>query len=234
MRDIIILYSAKTTADLATGTYLPKPRHELGLKVIYTLTDKTDTNTGPHYRHGRVDVKLIKQEVPDYSDGPIIFRNAEYGEIGALILSVSWNQKTIIVDYFLAIISWLIKFLKKSSDYFINRCIFGWRRLSCLAGIIAGLDFFATATITCLTPSLSDAELFFNGYSRAKYRLFNSSATQVVGYFLTRLPSSLPYGNYQNISRCFSAATLDQSSVNWSNKRVRPMIRQHLDIVRLV
>lgn len=64
-RDIVLFYSNNTTLDIAYKDIFDQAKIKLGIKTIYTLTDKNIPAdwTG---RRGFVDAKMIEEEVPDY------------------------------------------------------------------------------------------------------------------------------------------------------------------------
>lgn len=57
-RDIVVLYSNKTEADVAYKDILDEAQNKLGIKTVYVITDKTGFVTGG----------TIKTEVPDFSE----------------------------------------------------------------------------------------------------------------------------------------------------------------------
>lgn len=66
-RDITILYSNKTKGEIAYKEIFDSARNELGVKIVYALTDK-DTPSAPWYHAGRVDAQMIRSEMPDYQE----------------------------------------------------------------------------------------------------------------------------------------------------------------------
>ena len=66
-RDIVLLYSNKTPADIAYKNILDQAEKELGIKIIYTVTDKIKPGTWQG-RTGYIDTRMIVQEIPDYSE----------------------------------------------------------------------------------------------------------------------------------------------------------------------
>ena len=66
-RDIILLYSNRTPADMAYKSILDQAKNDLGIKTIYTITNKPffDMWQG---KTGYIDARMIMQEVPDYSE----------------------------------------------------------------------------------------------------------------------------------------------------------------------
>ncbi len=66
-RDITLLYSAKSKDDFAYTNIFEKAR-PLGIKTVYIMSDKSAEVSHPYTRVGRLNVGLIKSEVPDYMD----------------------------------------------------------------------------------------------------------------------------------------------------------------------
>jgi ferredoxin-NADP reductase len=67
-RDITLLYSAKTTDDFAYKDVFEQASKELGLNVIYCITDKTRAISDERIRLGRINAEMVKEEVPDYQE----------------------------------------------------------------------------------------------------------------------------------------------------------------------
>lgn len=64
-RTVTLLYSERRASELAYYDVLDAARRQLGVKVVYTLTDN-ETAIPPGARTGRLDAAMIQQEVPDY------------------------------------------------------------------------------------------------------------------------------------------------------------------------
>jgi len=67
-RNIIVLYTAKKPDGFAYHQIFNEAHHKLGIKVVYTLTDKDSVPENWHWRVGRINQELIKEEVPDYNE----------------------------------------------------------------------------------------------------------------------------------------------------------------------
>lgn len=67
-RDVTLLYSAKTPDDFAYKDVFEKAHNELGLNVIYFVTDKTNVISHERIRSSRINTEMIKKDVPDYKD----------------------------------------------------------------------------------------------------------------------------------------------------------------------
>ncbi len=66
-RDIVLLYSNRTPADVTYKNLLDQAIKELGIKVIYTVTDKIPPGIWQG-KTGYIDNKMITQEIPDYKE----------------------------------------------------------------------------------------------------------------------------------------------------------------------
>ncbi len=66
-RDIILFYTAKNPNEFAYKSVFDEAAEKLGIKVIYTITNKTNNATWKG-RKGRIDTTMIEQEVLDYKD----------------------------------------------------------------------------------------------------------------------------------------------------------------------
>ena len=67
-RDIVIFYSNKNVRDIAYKNIFDQAETNLGLKVIYVLTDKKSVQNGWIGRVGHIDGNMIRQEVLDYKE----------------------------------------------------------------------------------------------------------------------------------------------------------------------
>lgn len=68
-RGIILFYSAKTLEELVYKDLFDSAVKEIGIKMVYILTDKDKVPKGWKGKLGHIDEKIIKSEVPDYKDG---------------------------------------------------------------------------------------------------------------------------------------------------------------------
>lgn len=65
-RSITMLYSARTTDDFAYKDIFEQARREMGLRIIYVVTDNKIGVSHEHIRLGRINAELIKKEIPDF------------------------------------------------------------------------------------------------------------------------------------------------------------------------
>lgn len=67
-RNIIMLYSARTTNDFAYKDIFEEARRDFGMNTVYVVTDKANTVSHQHIRNERINAEMIKKEVPDYKE----------------------------------------------------------------------------------------------------------------------------------------------------------------------
>jgi len=68
LRDIVLCYSNKVVDEVAYRDVFDAAEKKLGIKVVYTLTDKFSVPSGWKGKVGRIDEDLIKKEIPDFSE----------------------------------------------------------------------------------------------------------------------------------------------------------------------
>lgn len=66
-RSVTLLYSERDPAELAYHDVLKAARHELGAKVVYTITD-AQVRPSANVRKGYVTRRMIATEIPDYKE----------------------------------------------------------------------------------------------------------------------------------------------------------------------
>jgi ferredoxin-NADP reductase len=67
-RPIVLLYSNKTADEMVYRDVFDQARQELGIRTVYTFTDRAKRSPGWNGRVGRIDAKMIAAEVPDYRE----------------------------------------------------------------------------------------------------------------------------------------------------------------------
>jgi len=67
-RPIVMFYANKTAGDIVYKEVFDRAQRELGIKTIYTITDKQKLPPAWNARVGYISPQLIKDEVPDYRD----------------------------------------------------------------------------------------------------------------------------------------------------------------------
>lgn len=66
-RPLTLFYAARTSAELVYTDIFAQAQQQLGLKIIYTLTDPTQVPIDWRGRVGYLDANVISAEVPDYA-----------------------------------------------------------------------------------------------------------------------------------------------------------------------
>ena len=67
-RDVVLLYSNRTVAEIAYREIFDEAEARLGMRTIYTVTDANETLPDERYYRGRINAKLIAQAIPDYRE----------------------------------------------------------------------------------------------------------------------------------------------------------------------
>jgi glycine betaine catabolism B len=67
-RNLVLFYANKSAQDIVYKDVLDQARRELGVKTIYTVSDKRNLPAGWKGQVGRITPQMIQAEVPDYKD----------------------------------------------------------------------------------------------------------------------------------------------------------------------
>lgn len=67
-RSIVLFYANRTISEIVYADIFDKAQKELGIKTIYTLTDKNNLPSGWTGMAGHIDAQAISKEVPDYKE----------------------------------------------------------------------------------------------------------------------------------------------------------------------
>lgn len=67
-RPVTLIYSAKTIEDIVYKDIFDRAEKELGIKVVYNLTDTTNIPKSWTGKIGRIDTQTIKTVLPDYGN----------------------------------------------------------------------------------------------------------------------------------------------------------------------
>jgi ferredoxin-NADP reductase/Na+-translocating ferredoxin:NAD+ oxidoreductase RnfD subunit len=101
-RDIILIYSNKTATEICYRDVFDRAQKELGMKTLYTLTDREHIPHGWNGHVGRIDGSLIASEIPDYKErlfyvsGP----NSLVEGFRQTLLSLGVHKNNIKTDFF--------------------------------------------------------------------------------------------------------------------------------------
>ncbi len=67
-RDIVLLYASKLPTEFIYKEIFDQAEIELGIKIVYTITDKQNDYSYWQGKKGRINSQMITEEVPDYKE----------------------------------------------------------------------------------------------------------------------------------------------------------------------
>lgn len=101
-RDIVLLYASRSIDSFVYQDIFAEAEKQLGIKVVYIITEKDNIPTDWQGQSGFIDEKLLQENVPDYCErvcylsGP----NAMVERYETLLASVGVKKSNIKKDYF--------------------------------------------------------------------------------------------------------------------------------------
>lgn len=101
-RPVTLFYSNRTASEIVYTDVFERAERALGIRTIYTLTDKAGAPIGWKGRVGRVDAEMIRAAVPDYErcvfylSGP----NAMVGAFEETLAGMGVHARQIKTDFF--------------------------------------------------------------------------------------------------------------------------------------
>jgi ferredoxin-NADP reductase len=100
-RPITLLFSNRTAADIAYRDVFDRAA-ELGIKTVYTLTDKTAVPAGWTGAVGRIDEAMIRKEVPDFAERQFFLSGTHAMVTGCetVLLNIGVKKSQITKDFF--------------------------------------------------------------------------------------------------------------------------------------
>lgn len=101
-RPIVLLYATKTTDEIVYYDVFNQAQTELGIKTVYTVTDKTKVPANWRRHVGRIDGAMIAQEVPDFMDR-ICYLSGPHAMVTGyqeLLRGMGVPEKHIKIDFF--------------------------------------------------------------------------------------------------------------------------------------
>ncbi len=101
-RPIVLFYANKTVDEIVYGDVFNQAQAELGIKIVYTLTDESKIPTGWQGKVGRVDADMIVQEVPDFMERKF-YLSGPHAMVGAyeeVIRNMGVSNDNIKIDFF--------------------------------------------------------------------------------------------------------------------------------------
>ena len=101
-RPIVLFYANKTLNEIVYYDVFNQAQAELGIKTIYTLTDKSQVPANWKRNVGRIDAAMISREVPDFMDR-IFYLSGPHAMVTAYketLKNMGIPEKQIKIDFF--------------------------------------------------------------------------------------------------------------------------------------
>jgi ferredoxin-NADP reductase/Na+-translocating ferredoxin:NAD+ oxidoreductase RnfD subunit len=101
-RSVTLLYSNRTTAEIAYREIFDEAARTIGLKTIYTVTGAGETPPEENGRKGHIDGALIRHEIPDFRDR-IFYISGTHAMVSAMettLHDIGIPRKQIKTDFF--------------------------------------------------------------------------------------------------------------------------------------
>ncbi|MES2315430.1 MAG: FAD-binding oxidoreductase [Patescibacteria group bacterium] len=101
-RDVIMLYSNKTSADIAYLETIKRAQNELGIRTVHVLSDTNSLPTGWQGESGFITAEMIKRKVPDWNER-IFFISGPHGMVNAFkdaLKEMGVHRSHIKIDFF--------------------------------------------------------------------------------------------------------------------------------------
>ncbi len=102
-RDVALLYSARTQADVAYAPLLDEASQAFGMKTVYILTDEPAGPARPHmYQGARLTSELITKEIPDYNERTFYISGTHpmVESVRRMLLDLDVHRSRIKTDFF--------------------------------------------------------------------------------------------------------------------------------------
>ncbi|MGF7228565.1 MAG: RnfABCDGE type electron transport complex subunit D [Candidatus Saccharibacteria bacterium] len=101
-RDVVMLYGVRTEGDIAYADVFDEARKVIGMQTTYVLSGSKTAITRPDAVAGRIDTKVLKHAVPDYTDR-IFYISGTHDMVVAIqetLINMGVHHRNIKVDYF--------------------------------------------------------------------------------------------------------------------------------------
>lgn len=101
-RSIVLFYANKTAEEIVYSDVFTEAEQLLGIKTVYTLTDASKIPADWNGNVGRVDMKMILREVPDFMER-IFYLSGPYSMVTAceeMLKRMGVHKKQIKIDFF--------------------------------------------------------------------------------------------------------------------------------------
>jgi glycine betaine catabolism B len=101
-KDIILMYACADPSEFIYRELFENAGNQIGLKTIYVLTRPENAPTDWAGKTGRINVQMIREEIPDFKDRTFFLSgpNAMVQGYKQLLASLSIPKNQIITDYF--------------------------------------------------------------------------------------------------------------------------------------
>ncbi|HSW88694.1 MAG TPA: RnfABCDGE type electron transport complex subunit D [Candidatus Saccharimonadales bacterium] len=101
-RDVILFYANKTADEIAYREVFDEAQKKLGIKTVYTVTDKNALPSNWQGRVGRIDAQMIQDEVPDYLERVFYLSGPQalVSGLEKILSTIGVKKKQIKKDYF--------------------------------------------------------------------------------------------------------------------------------------
>ncbi|MEK7450391.1 MAG: RnfABCDGE type electron transport complex subunit D [Patescibacteria group bacterium] len=101
-RGIILIFTNRQYSDIIYGNIFDKAKADLGIKTIYTLTDESQIPKDWSGKVGRIDEKMIREEIPDFRER-IFYLSGPHSMVNAFektLLDMGISKSKIKTDFF--------------------------------------------------------------------------------------------------------------------------------------
>lgn len=102
IRDIVMLYSARSEKDLAYKDVIEQGRRLVGVKSLYVITDRDEVIRSQYSYKAKINQHLIKKAIPDYKDR-IFYISGTHDMVISIertLLDLGLHERHIKKDYF--------------------------------------------------------------------------------------------------------------------------------------
>lgn len=101
-RNITLLYSNKTVADIAYKNIFDRAESELGIKTVYYVTEANETLSGDNMQKGFISGDTIKRDVKDYISRKFYISgpHSMVSMFGKILTDIGVPKKNIKTDFF--------------------------------------------------------------------------------------------------------------------------------------
>jgi ferredoxin-NADP reductase len=101
-RDIVLIYSNRTEADVVYKDIFNQASHYFNFKIIYTFTDLKDGQINGNLRRGVIDGQMILEEIKDFEERTFYISGppSMVSGIERVITNLGLSKRQIKTDFF--------------------------------------------------------------------------------------------------------------------------------------